>query len=56
MSYAQFENPCHKAIQDGIVLDVKAQQLGTVALLHLELAMKLDLTEGAKDGIDVMVS
>lgn len=55
-SFAQFEKPGHKAVQDDMVFGVKSQQLGTVALLDLELAAKLDPTEGAKEGVDATVN
>ena len=56
-SFAKFIDPLNEdTFQDRIVNGVMTQHLGTVALLDLELAADLDPTEGARDGIETMVS
>ena len=56
-SYAYFIDSSHQNISQYNYVDhVTIQRLGTVALLDLELAIKLDPTEGAKEVVDETVS
>lgn len=56
-SFAKFMDPFNReTAQNCDVHNVVTQNLGTAALLDLELAVKLNPTEGARDGVDITVS
>ena len=55
--YAQFIDSSHQNISQYSDVDhITIQHLGTVALVDLKLAVKLDPTEGVKEGVDATVT